>query len=145
MPTHGRYFRPKPKQLLGTPYDSTLEQRLHQGPLKTASHHDTTVYYNWPRAYTPDFIIDRGNNGVYYVECKGYFQDRDDCTKYIHVRQSLIGPVQELIFVFENPHKPMHFQKERQDGTKMTHAEWCDKHGFKWFTEDTIQSLVPQE
>lgn len=140
MAIHGRYFRPKPAQLKGTPYDSLTEQRLHQGALSQAIHHPDPVQYTWPHEYTPDFEIEVGQN-VYLVEVKGYFQDREDCSKYLHVRNALsTGEV--LVFVFEKPNKPMHFQKARKDGTKMTHSEWADKNGFLWFTEESIVGLL---
>lgn len=133
---HGRYFRPKDESLKGTKYDSTLERRLHEGLLATAEHHPPRVPYVWEHTYEPDFRV-----GDVLVECKGYFQDREDCTKYLWVRKALPEHM-ELVFVFENPAKPMHFQARRTDGTKMSHLEWCDKNGFRWFDENTIGELI---
>lgn len=67
--------------------------------------------------------------------------DRNDCTKYIWVRKSLPENM-ELVFCFETPTKPIHFQPKRQDGSRMTHAEWCEKNGFRWFSEQTIGELL---
>lgn len=131
----GRYFRPRDESLKGTPYDSTLEKRLHEGPLADAAHHEVKVPYVWEHTYEPDFTI-----GRYLIECKGYFQDRADCTKYIWVQKALED--QELVFVFEKPNLPMHFQPKRKDGTKMTHAEWAEKNGFRWYSEQTIGDLI---
>ena len=140
--TQGRYFRPKPASLKGTPYDSLTEQRLHKGILKRQEHHPSPIPYVWEHFYEPDFVII--SDKVYYVEVKGYFQDRNDCAKYDWVRHSFADSWDniELVFVFEQPHKPMHFQKLRKDGTKMTHAEWAEKNGFRWFTEESIGELI---
>lgn len=139
MKTQGRFFRPRDESLKGTPYDSTLEQRLHETVLSIAEHHTIKVPYVWEHTYEPDFIFKN-----YLIECKGYFQDRADCTKYIWVRKSL-PPEKELVFVFENPNKPIHFQPKRNDGSKMRHYEWAEKNGFRWFDEQTIGVLINEE
>lgn len=139
MAQQGRYFRPRDAGLKGTGYDSNLEKRLHEGPLKDAEHHAGVVKYTWEHKYEPDFVV-RTGGVTYLVECKGYFMDRDDATKYVWVRKALPDD-QELVFCFETPHKAIHFQSKRQDGTKMTHAEWADKNGFRWFNESTIATL----
>lgn len=132
----GRWFRPRDTTLKGTGYDSKLEQRLHEGPLRDAKHHDQKVPYTWEHTYEPDFVV-LGDRITLLVECKGYFMDRDDCTKYVWVRKALPENY-ELVFCFENPHKGIHFQSTRKDGSKMTHAEWAEKNGFRWFDESTI-------
>lgn len=139
MAIQGRYFRPRDTTLKGTGYDSKLEQRIHEGPLKGSGHHSLKVDYTWQHKYEPDFVINSGEH-VTLVECKGYFMDRDDASKYLWVRKAL-PPTTELVFCFENPHKSIHFQAKKSDGTKMTHAQWADKNGFRWFTEDTIGTL----
>lgn len=135
----GRWFRPRDPGLKGTGYDSKLEQRVHEGPLKGAGHHVQQVAYQWSHMYEPDFVVDRGGTHT-LVECKGYFMDRDDCTKYIWVRKALPENY-ELVFCFEQPSKPIHFQSKRKDGSKMTHAEWAEKNGFRWYDETTIGTL----
>lgn len=139
MAVKGRYFRPRDMTLKGTGYDSKLEERLHQGPLIGAAHHSLKVPYVWEHTYEPDFVVQIGDT-VTMIECKGYFQDRADCSKYLWVRKSL-PPEAELIFCFEDPKKAMHFQSKRSDGTKMSHSEWCDKHGFRWYSEQTIGNI----
>lgn len=140
MAVQGRYFRPRDTTLKGTGYDSKLEQRLHTGVLADAQHHGAKVPYVWEHTYEPDFILD--NAGLQtLVECKGYFMDRDDCTKYVWVRKSLPEHAR-LVFCFENPHKAIHFQAKRKDGSKMTHAEWAEKNGFLWFDEQTISEVT---
>lgn len=139
MPVQGRYFRPRDTTLKGTGYDSKLEQRLHEGPLKLAGHHKAKVPYNWEHTYEPDFVVHLGGSTI-LVECKGYFMDREDATKYLWVRKAL-SDNQRLVFVFEQPDKSIHFQAKRQDGTKMTHAQWAEKHGFQWYDETTIGEI----
>ncbi len=136
----GRYFRPRDEGLKGTGYDSKLEERLHAGPLATASHHQGHIDYVWEHTYEPDFVVDRGSSRT-LVECKGYFMDRADCTKYLWVRKSL-DHLTELVFCFESPHKPIHFQAKKADGTKMTHAQWAEKHNFRWFSEENIHEVL---
>lgn len=140
MAQQGRYFRPRDTTLKGTGYDSKLEQRLHEGPLKQAGHHEGKVPYVWEHTYEPDFVVLVGGSTI-LVECKGYFMDREDATKYLWVRKAL-PDTSRLVFVFENPDKAIHFQSKRQDGTKMTHAEWATKNGFEWYDESTIGELL---
>lgn len=136
----GRWFRPRDPGLKGTGYDSKLEQRLHEGPLRDSEHHARKVAYTWEHTYEPDFVVLSG--GVtFLVECKGYFMDREDCTKYLWVRKALPEGT-ELVFCFETPRKPIHFQSPRKDGSKMTHAEWAEKNDFRWFDESTIGNLT---
>lgn len=141
MAQQGRYFRPKPKCLQGTPYDSMTEKRLHEGAFKDLNHHPPKIHYVWPHEYEPDFIHNKGDGNIIYVEIKGYFMDRKDCTKYLWVRDSLCEH-EELVFVFEKPSKPMHFQSKRKDGTKMTHGEWCEKNGFRYFSEEDACQVI---
>lgn len=140
MAVQGRYFRPRDTGLKGTGYDSKLEQRLHEGPLSQAGHHEGKVPYTWEHTYEPDFVVRIGGT-TYLVECKGYFMDREDATKYLWVRKSL-PEGSKLVFCFENPHKGIHFQAKRQNGSRMTHAEWATKHEFDWYDEDTIGTIL---
>lgn len=141
MAVQGRYFRPRDTTLKGTGYDSKLEQRLHEGPLNGAQHHSVKVPYNWEHTYEPDFVV-LADGITTLVECKGYFMDRDDATKYVWVRKSLPED-HRLVFCFESPHKPIHFQSKRKDGSKMTHAEWAEKNDFLWFSENSINEVLP--
>lgn len=136
----GRFFRPKPASLKGTPYDSTTEQRLHQGVLANTPFHSEKVPYSVEHKYNPDFIIDKGDT-KFLVEVKGYFQDRAEMSKYKWIKKALPEGTY-LVFVLEKPDKPIHFQSKRGDGTKMTHEEWCQKEGFMVFTEETIGDLL---
>lgn len=139
MATQGRFFRPRDASLKGLPYDSLLEKRLHETHLQGANHHPEPIPYTWEHTYEPDFVL-----GNILVECKGYFQDRADCTKYIWVKRAL-PPEKELVFVFEDPNKPIHFQAKRTNGSRMRHFEWAEKHGFRWFSEQTIGDILHEQ
>lgn len=78
-----------------------------------------------------------------YLEAKGYFQDSTEAAKYIWVRE-VLGPNEELVFVFENPETKLHYLAKRKDGTKMTMREWAEKNKFRWYTVDTIDNLLEE-
>jgi hypothetical protein len=61
-------------------------------------------------------------NGI-YVETKGYLSDYAERTKYVLIKQQ--HPEIDLRFVFANPNKLC-------GGTKMSHAKWAEKYGFKY-------------
>lgn len=158
MPQHGRWFRPKPKSLQGTPYDSATEKSLDEllndltaggasaKPL-SKEFHPSPLPYQMQREYNPDFAIHmpRSSHGKHllYVEVKGYFQDAAEMQKYPWIRESLRGP-QELVFVFEDPGKEIHFYKRRKDGTKLSMAEWAEKNGFRWFTLESFVDYLKE-
>lgn len=69
------------------------------------------------------YIVDFNTpNGVYY-ESKGFLSDYQERKKYVLVKEQ--NPDIDLRFIFDNPNKLC-------GGTKMTHAQWADKYGFKW-------------
>lgn len=132
MAIQGRFFRPKPKTLLGTPYDSMMEKRIHDN-IPSLNHHEVKIDYVRYHKYEPDFTFEK--EGItYLVEAKGYFQDAAELGKYVPIRDSL-EENQKLIFVFEKPEKAIHFQATRKDGTKLSHREWCEKKGFEAYSE----------
>lgn len=139
MAIHGRYFRQKPKNLIGTDYDSMLEYNLHQS-LPNLNHHPEKVAYVRHHNYEPDFDFRVGDERI-LVEAKGYFQDRNETGKYPAI-QSCLPPNSRILFVFENADKPIHFQAKRKDGSKMTHREWCIKNGFEAFNQEEFYSWM---
>ena len=157
MPQQGRWFRPKPKSLVGTPYDSTTEQRLdgmltelRKGSQLNSEFHPSPIQYQMKREYNPDFQIHlpRSSTGantptLLLVEVKAIFTDAAEMQKYPWVRESLRGP-QELVFVFEDPDKAIHFYKKRKDGTKLTVSEWAEKNGFRWFTLESFVEYLKE-
>lgn len=116
-------------------YDSKFEQDLHKGPLKKAEYHSDKIQYSIVSYYEPDF---RWKDIL--VEAKGRFRDRKEAAKYVWIRKALVFEV--LVFVFYNPNTPMPGAQRRKDGTKMTHGEWADKNGFKWFTKETAKEIL---
>ena len=137
----GRFFRPKSKDLIGTKYDSHLEKRLHEGPFKDCEFHTKKITYYIQHDYNPDFIYTTDDFIEFLIEAKGYFQDSKELQKYKWIKDQL-AENQILVLVFENPHKPIHFQKKRKDGTKMTHAEWAEKLGIMWISENEAGRLM---
>jgi hypothetical protein len=91
------------------------------------------VDYIIPRKYTPDFVYEK-NGRTYLIECKGYFR-AGDTQKYRAVARS-IPWTYELIFVLMKPNQKV------SKSTKLTMAEWCDKHNILWYTIDTLKELV---
>ena len=92
------------------------------------------VPYEIPRKYTPDFVYEDNRGRSYLIECKGYFR-AGDTQKYKAISRSLPW-TQELIFVLMKPNQKV------SKSTKLTMAEWCDKHEILWYTIDTLKELV---
>ena len=91
------------------------------------------VPYRIERKYTPDFVYDyRGQ--TYLIECKGYFR-AGDTQKYRSIANCL-GSDQELIFVLMKPNQKVN------KTTKLTMAQWCEKHSILWYSIDTLKDLV---
>lgn len=141
MAIQGRFFRPTPKKLKGTGYDSFLEKRLHEGALSESRLHQDKYEYTVPHTYNPDFVIEK--NGItYIIEAKGYFQDRAEASKYKWIREALPDNA-ELVFVFEKADAKIHFAAVRKDGTKQTHGEWSHRNGFRhWDEKDFTTDLL---
>jgi hypothetical protein len=72
-----------------------------------------------PAKYNPDFTLPSG----VIVEGKGVF-DAADRQKHLLIKAQ--HPEREVRFVFSNPNGRI------APGAKMTLAEWCDKHGYKY-------------
>ena len=124
-------------------YRSKFEQSLAAGPLKGLQYEGKRIEYPVVKTckYTPDWHYETQDK-MYYIEAKGRFQMRNnEPYKYLFIRDSL-GPSEELVFLFQNPYCFMPGAKPRKDGTKLTHAEWCDKKGFKWYNTVNIKELV---
>lgn len=128
-------------------YDSKFEAKLHEGVLSDCEFHnkDYAVEYSIPKKYYPDFVNVQENGFTYLIESKGIFSESAEAAKYKHARNYLNEIMEEIIFLFQHPEKPLLWSKVRKDGTRMTHAEWADKNGFKWFTEETIREFLDGE
>ena len=90
----------------------------------------TKVPYIVPESnhtYTVDWTILKG----LLIETKGYLADSTERKKYVLIKEQ--HPELDLRFVFGDPNK-------KCGGMKTTHAQWADKHGFKWCSiKDTEQ------
>jgi len=107
-------------------FRSGLEEReaarLKEGGVETNYEGEKLEYVVPARTarYTPDFpILDT----PIIVETKGIF-DAADRQKMILVKKT--HPDREIRFVFSNARAPIY------PGSPTTHADWCEKHGFKW-------------
>lgn len=87
--------------------------------------------------YNPDFIYINPKGFKTLIEAKGRFRTSAEARKYIDVRAGLPKDT-ELVFVFYNPNTPMPNARKRADGTKLTHAGWAEKNGFRYFTTENI-------
>ena len=92
----------------------------------------TKIPYTIPESYhvyTVDWTVLNGK----LIETKGYLSDHAERRKYVLLKEQ--HPELDLRFVFDNPNKLC-------GGTKMSHAKWADKYGFKWCSiKDTEQIL----
>ena len=117
-------------------YDSWFEYDLCK-LLGNCQYHVDKVPYVQRRTYEPDFLFVDDYGNITYIEAKGRFRDRDEARKYVDVKESL-GEAEELVFIFADPRKKMPHARRRQDGTFYTMEEWAKKHGFRWFTSQTL-------
>lgn len=131
-----RYFKKRDK---GLPkgYDSKLEYDLHQNELQGYEHHPDKLTYTVEHTYEPDFVS--WKNPYLLIEVKGRFRDNTEASKYKWIRDC--NPDYEIVFVFEKPETRFPFAKRRKDGTYMTHGEWAEKNGFRYFTRETLKEL----
>lgn len=82
----------------------------------------TKIPYTVPESkhtYTVDWTLLSG----LLIETKGYLSDHKERYKYVLLKEQ--HPHLDLRFVFDNPNKLC-------GGTKMTHAKWAEKYGFKY-------------
>lgn len=147
--------RKKKKSKVPAGYDSKLEYDLHKNELKQFTYHpEERINYVSKHSYEPDFTFEIcrekdcrctqrrrcGCSKTILVEVKGRFRERKEASKYLDIRESISQTSgnsgkkeQELIFLFQDADKPMPFAQRRKDGTKQTHGEWAEKHGFRFF------------
>ena len=114
-------------------YDSKFEYDLHRTVLKKFRLHPAKVNYYVEKQYTPDFELKSKN---LLIEVKGRFRDSAEASKYVWVRKAMLenNDDRELVFIFQDPNKPMPRARARKDGTKFSHGEWAEKNNFKYFS-----------
>jgi hypothetical protein len=115
-------------------FDSWLEYDLAK--VLDADYHVGRIPYVQHKNYEPDFVIEKGKKKI-YIEAKGRFRCKEEARKYIDVKASL-PEGDELIFIFQRPSTPMPHSKVRKDGTRFTHADWAEKHGFRYYACDDL-------
>lgn len=117
-------------------FDSKLEQRVY-AVLKNCKYHPSDrIQYKIPKVYEPDFVY-YGRHKTIWIEVKGRFRTSEEARKYVYAAKAL-GSKEELVFIFQKPNTPMPGARRRRNGTKYTMQEWADKHGFRWFTVETV-------
>ena len=79
------------------------------------------------RTYTPDFILD---NGI-IIETKGRFIALDR-RKHLAIKKQ--HPELDIRFIFTNS------KNKLRKGAKFSYAEWCIKHGFRYFDR-----IIPED
>lgn len=113
-------------------YDSNFERTLHEGGLKGCKFHPPRFKYVIHREYEPDFQY-----GNILIEAKGRFRDRQESSKYIHIRNALPKKY-SLVFVFMNHKASMPGARRRKDGTRQSVGEWATRSEFTWYTPRTL-------
>lgn len=114
---------------------SKLELRFEEILKEAKAEYDyevTKIPYIIPES-NHNYIVDWTVKGKLYLETKGYLSDYQERHKYILVKTQ--NPDLDLRFVFDNPNKLC-------GGTKMTHAKWADKYGFKWCGVKDTETII---
>jgi hypothetical protein len=119
-------------------YDSGFEARLDKDVLDHKWIYIPTpdpdpINYVVEHTYHTDFMRKEGKKRI-YLEAKGRFWDYQEYNKYIWVKK-VLKPNEELVFLFAEPGASMPGAKRRKDGTKLSHSEWAERNGFRWFSE----------
>jgi hypothetical protein len=109
-------------------YRSALEGKAHKLLGAKWKYEPYTIPYVMKRVYKPDFVCDN-----VLIEVKGYFRSGEQA-KYLAVRDSLPKGT-ELVFVFANPYKKV------RKGAKSTMADWCERHGFRYYHINDMREL----
>lgn len=123
--------RVKKKTKLPTGVDSKLELAL-KNEMRSCEWKPPSIKYKLPKTYNPDAAF-----GDILIEIKGRFRTSDEARKYVYARDSL-PPWRDIVFVFANPKLKMPNAKRRKNGTYNTHGEWAERHGFTYYTPDSI-------
>jgi hypothetical protein len=84
------------------------------------------------RNYIPDLKI-----GDIFIEVKGYFRS-DAQRKMRNMKEQ--HPELDIRFLFQRNNSPVQGAKKRKNGTRMTCAEWAEKHNFIYAEE-----IIPEE
>jgi len=117
-------------------YRSKFEAQVRKVLPKSWLYEPHTVPYTSTHNYTPDYV-----KGKYMIEVKGRFRTASEARKYVDIKQQ--HPDKEIIFLFMRPSTPLPGARRRKKcGTKRTHSEWADYHGFRWYTIKSIKDIL---
>jgi|TARA_Y100000034_G_scaffold83852_1_gene100442 hypothetical protein len=112
-------------------YKSNLERNIAKAleESKIVFEYESQRLFYQPkvRTYLPDFYIPDDD---FYIEGKGYFHDSQERTRHLLIREQLGVDVK---FVFGNSSNRI------GKGSKMTYANWCDKHNFDYSDERPLK------
>lgn len=82
----------------------------------------TRIPYTLRRYYVPDFVCERSDGSVFYIEVKGYLRSTDR-SKLLAVKEA--APMADVRLVFAKDNLLYASSKTR-------YSEWCIKHGFQY-------------
>lgn len=106
------------------PYKSNFEKEFAE-KYPQLEYENHKIKYTVEHTYNPDFKVKEG----VYIETKGFFRTQDR-SKHLRLREQ--HPDITIYLVFQNPNNVL------SRVSKTTYGEWCDKHGIKWATLDSI-------
>ena len=98
----------------------TLHKEKNKYKFKFDYESQSFEYVLKPRQYWPDFIIQRSDGSLLFIEVKGYL-DRDSQRKMLAVKEC--HPQSTFVFLFAK-NNPI------RKGAKMRYSDWCKKHDF---------------
>lgn len=131
-PKRGRATKASPKgsHRYRSGYEATIGSFLDT--LRIPFEYETRqLRYTTEHQYKPDFILNKTDGSVMFVETKGYFQPSDR-TKTLAVLKE--NPGIDLRFLF------LRATNKLNRGSNTTYAMWCDKHGIPWAEGETLPS-----
>lgn len=119
---------PRQRSTKGRKYKSKLEASVAkklQAMGLSPEYEQIKLPYVLEKTYTPDFET---SNGI-ILEVKGVLLPPDR-VKMAAVKEQ--HPDLDIRFIFMYPHRKI-------PRLKMTHAEWAEKYGYKWYGADELK------
>lgn len=100
-----------------------------------AKHEGVMLPYTIEAEYKPDFTVFNHDDTptAIYLEVKGYFPP-EDRRKMLAVKAA--HPQAVIVMVFSRANVKIN------SGSKTTYAMWCDKHGIRWCTTETLKETL---
>lgn len=117
-------------------FRSKFEKQVRQVLPKSWEYEPHSIPYTSEHNYTPDYV-----KGSVLIEVKGRFRTASEARKYVDIKEQY--PDKEIVFVFMKPSCPLPGARVRKKcGTKRTHSEWAEYHGFRWYTLSTLKEML---